>query len=87
MNIKEKLLDIINNKILLDLEDDIDDIFEIIASKKDTEEDRNEVKILQELKKDFAEIVEDINQDDMEEDEYEELYGWCLETIQKPGSN
>lgn len=38
MSIQKELKEIINNEVLVEIEDHIDDIFEIIAAKKDTPE-------------------------------------------------
>jgi L-asparaginase/Glu-tRNA(Gln) amidotransferase subunit D len=69
----EKLKDMISEDVLPEIEDCIDEIFELVASKKATEDDTNELKDLQEMQKEFKEMIKDIDSGDMEEEELLEI--------------
>lgn len=73
MRVQEKLLNLIHNEVLSDIDDYLDDLFELVASKKATQEQKDEIKELQEMRKDFMAIVEDIENDDMDEEEAQEI--------------
>jgi hypothetical protein len=64
---------LIEENVLPDIEDYMDELFELIASKKATEEDKENLENMREMKVDFESILVDINNDDMEEEEYDEL--------------
>jgi hypothetical protein len=71
-NKKLKLL--IEDTVMPDIEDAIDDIFEeIVANKKGSKEQENELKEHHELREEFTQILEDIDNNELEEDECEEL--------------
>ena len=74
MSLQEKLIKVIGDEILPDLVNSIDELFEIVAAKQESDEDKEEIKILQTLKQDFEEILEDVKSGEMEEEEYEELF-------------
>jgi len=71
---KQTLKELIEDTVYPDIEDAIDDIFELIASnKKPTKEQEAELKELNELKDEFQTILEDIYNDNIEDDECKEL--------------
>ena len=54
MSIQKELEDLIKNEVLEEIEDYIDELFEIIASKKKEDENiKEELKQMQEMKKRF----------------------------------
>ncbi len=73
MTIQEELKDLIENEVLVEIEDYIDELFEIIASKKDTPETKEELKNLQEMKKDFEDMLKDLANGEIDEEECKEI--------------
>ena len=73
MSNKERLEDIIKNALLLDISDAIDEKFELIASKKSTKEDEEDLTEFRELKKEFEELLVDLENNQVDDDEIEEL--------------
>jgi len=74
VNNKEKLEDIIENVLLLDISDAIDEIFEKIATSKNrSSEDEEEIKEYRELKTEFEELLKDLKADKVESEEIDEL--------------
>ena len=53
MSIQKELEDLIKNDVLIEIEDYIDELFEIIAAKKEDDSTKEELKEMQEMKKDF----------------------------------
>jgi lipopolysaccharide biosynthesis regulator YciM len=70
----KKLKILIEDTVMPDIEDAIDDVFEEIASNKNANQEQEEqLEEFHEMRKEFTEILEDINNDDLEEDECKEL--------------
>ena len=62
MTIQEELEDLIKNEVLVEIEDYIDELFEIIAAKKDDENT-----------KDFEEMLADLIHGDIDDEECREI--------------
>lgn len=73
MSIQNELEDLIKNEVLIDIEDYIDELFEIIAAKKDDDSIKEELKQMQEMKKDFEDILTDLVHGDIDEEECKEI--------------
>jgi uncharacterized phage infection (PIP) family protein YhgE len=70
---EEKLTKMIEEIILIDIEDGIDEILAIIASKKDTQDDRDELGELRQMQTEFKEIIQEVENNELEDDEIESL--------------
>ena len=57
MTIQQELEDLLNNEVIPEINDFIDDLFEVIASKRDTPEIKEELQQIQEMKTDFLAIL------------------------------
>ena len=64
-----KLLKMIQKEVLPDIEEHMDEMFALVADKNASEEDKEELKVTQELHKDFKEILKELEEDELEEDE------------------
>lgn len=64
-NLKEMLVD----AIIPDIEDAMDELFVLIAEKRASADDKEELEELREMRKEFLEIVEEITRGELEEDE------------------
>ena len=53
MTIQQELEMLIKNEVLVEIEDYIDELFEIIASRKDDDSIKEELKNMQEMKKEW----------------------------------
>ena len=73
MSIQKELEDLIKNEVLVEIEDYIDELFEIIAAKKDDENTKEELKQVQEMKKDFEEMLADLIHGDIDDEECKEI--------------
>ncbi|MDD3009136.1 MAG: hypothetical protein PHQ70_09765 [Arcobacter sp.] len=73
MTIQEELEDLIKNEVLVEIEDYIDELFEIIAAKKDDDNTKEELKQVQEMKKDFEEMLADLIHGDIDDEECREI--------------
>ncbi len=70
----EKLIDLLNNDIIPEIEDVIDGLFELINDAKTaTEEVKQELNELQELKTEFKVMLEEAMTGELEEDEAGEI--------------
>jgi len=70
----EELIDLLNNDIIPEIEDVIDGLFELINDAKTaTEEFKQELHELQELKTEFKVMVEEALTGELEDDEAEEI--------------
>ncbi|MFB1031913.1 MAG: hypothetical protein QMB77_00145 [Aliarcobacter cryaerophilus] len=69
MSIQEELKEIINNEVLVEIEDHIDDIFEN----------------MQEMKKDFEELLKDLEAGEIDDEEAQEIYDEIVDMLE--GSN
>ena len=70
---KEKLTKMIEEIILIDIEDGIDEILAIIASKNDTQDDRDELGELRQMQTEFKEMIQEVEGNELEDDEIESL--------------
>ena len=73
MTIQQELEELIKNEVLEEIEDYIDELFEIIAAKKDDEETKEELKQMQEMKKEFEDMLVDLVHGDIDDEECEEI--------------
>ncbi len=72
----QKLYKLLEEEVIADIEDHIDYIYDLIANKKDTDEDKDDLKEAQMILKEFKATLTEINNGDMDEDE-------CLELIEE----
>ncbi|MFX4233948.1 hypothetical protein ACOL24_08865 [Aliarcobacter butzleri] len=73
MTIQKELEKLIKDEVLIEIEDYIDNLFEIIASKKDDENIKEELKHMQEMKKDFEDMLEDLGNNEIDDEECKEI--------------
>gem|GEM_PF-722342 len=77
MNSKEELENLIKNDVLIEIEDYIDELFEIIASKTNStklqEQIQEELKNVQEMKKEFSSLLIELENNELSNQECEEL--------------
>ncbi|QKJ22325.1 hypothetical protein [Poseidonibacter lekithochrous] len=73
MSIQKELESLIKNDVLLEIEDYIDELFEIIAAKKEDERTKEELANIQEMRDDFIAMLKDIESGDMDDEEAEEI--------------
>lgn len=73
MTIQQELEKLIKDEVLLEIEDYIDELFEIIASKKEDESTKEELIQMQEMKKDFEEMLTDLQNGEIDEEECKEI--------------
>jgi len=73
MSVQKELEKLIKEDVLLEIEDYIDELFEIIASKKDEERTKEELENMQEMREDFKAMLEDITSGDMTDEEAQEI--------------
>ena len=73
MTIQEELEDLIKNEVLVEIEDYIDELFEIIAAKKEDDGIKEELKQMQEMKKDFEDMLVDLVHGDIDDEECKEI--------------
>lgn len=73
MTQKEQLIDLIENRMMPELEEYMDDLFEAIASKKGSKETETELEETRSLYRDFQEILDDARSGEMDEEECAEL--------------
>ncbi len=80
MLFSQKLEEMIKKSVLPDIEDRMDELYEIIADKKNEsiEEAKEELEELIEFRDDLKEILVDIECGEIEEDECEEIYNDIL---------
>ncbi len=64
---------LINEEVMPDLEDAMDEIFALVADKKSSPEDEDELKEYREFKKELEELLMDIQSGEIEEDECGEI--------------
>ena len=82
MSIQKELEDLIKNEVLEEIEDYIDDIFEIIAAKKETPELKEELVHMQDMKKDFEEILKELENDEIDDEEAQEIYDEIVDMLE-----
>ena len=73
MSIQKELEDLIKNDVLIEIEDYIDELFEIIAAKKEDDSTKEELKEMQEMKKDFEDMLVDLANGDIDDEECKEI--------------
>lgn len=73
MNKQEELKDLIKNVVLEDVDDYIDELLELIASKKDDENTKEELNSMQEMKKEFLELLSELEAGEIDDEEATEL--------------
>lgn len=69
----QKLEELLTEEILPEIEEHIDEIFELIASKKATDKDKEELNEVKELQSGFKEMIQEIQSGEIEEDEALEI--------------
>ena len=80
---QQELEELITNVVIPDVNNELDAIFEEIADNKEATEDaKDEIAELRELKEEFQSILDDIQSGDMDEDESKELVNE-IKSIQK----
>lgn len=79
MDIKKELEHLIKDEVLVEIEDYIDELFELIAAKKDNFNVKEELVQMQEMKKDFEEMLTDLVHGDIDEEEAQEIYDEILD--------
>ena len=73
MSIQKELEDLIKNEVLIEIEDYIDELFEIVAAKKENDEIKEELKQMQEMKKNFEHMHVDLVHGDIDDEECKEI--------------
>ena len=73
MSIQKELEDLIKDEVLIEIEDYIDELFEIIAAKKEDDGIKEELKQMQEMKKEFEDMLVDLVHGDIDDEECEEI--------------
>jgi hypothetical protein len=73
MSIQKELEDLIKNEVLVEIEDYIDELFEIIAAKKDDDSTKEELTEMQEMKKDFEDMLADLEKGELDDEECKEI--------------
>lgn len=79
----EDLKELIEDTVFPDIEEAIDDIFEVIADEKSAnEEQKEELSELRELKTEFTKVLEDIENEALSQEECDEIYDDIIEMIE-----
>jgi hypothetical protein len=73
MTQNQKLINLLENELIPELEDYIDDLFELIAANKGGDETQEELTESRELHKEYQELLADAHSGDMDEAECAEL--------------
>ncbi|MDY0052621.1 MAG: hypothetical protein RBR65_08775 [Aliarcobacter sp.] len=73
MSIQKELEELIRNEVLIEIEDYIDELFEIIAAKKEDDGIKEELIQMQEMKKDFEDMLVDLIHGDIDDEECKEI--------------
>lgn len=73
MSIQKELEQLIKNDVLVEIEDYIDELFEIIAAKKEDDRTKEELANIQEMRDDFNLMLEDIASGEIDEEECKEI--------------
>ena len=74
--IQKELKEIIEEAVLPDIEDYLDELFELVAAKKESDDDRKMIQEMQEMKQDFQEILQEIEDNEIDDDE-------CIEILEE----
>ncbi len=79
----EDLKELLEDTVFPDIEEAIDDIFEVIADEKNaSDEQKEELSDLRELKTEFTKVLEDINNEELSQEECDEIYDDIVEMIE-----
>jgi len=73
MTIQEKLLNLVHNEVIPDVEDYLDELFELVASKKGDDKTKEEIEFMQEMRKEFQDLINDIEADEIDDEEAQEI--------------
>jgi hypothetical protein len=73
MSKTKELEQLLEKEILPEINDYIDDLFEVIAAKKDTPEIKEELQHIQEMKTDFLAMLEEAKKNEIDEEEAIEI--------------
>ncbi len=73
MTIQEKLLNLVHNEVIPDVEDYLDELFELVASKKGDEKTKEEIKYMQEMRKEFQDLIDDVEAGEIDDEEAQEI--------------
>jgi DNA-binding transcriptional regulator YhcF (GntR family) len=72
----QKLYKLLEEEVIADVEDHMDYLYDLIATKKATQEDKDDLKETQMILKEFKNTLTEINNGEMDEEE-------CLELIEE----
>jgi len=73
MTVQNELASLLKNDVLIEIEDYIDELFEIIASKKEDERTKEELATMQEMRDDFNEMLKDLDAGEINDEEAKEI--------------
>ncbi|ADG92712.1 MULTISPECIES: hypothetical protein [Arcobacter] len=73
MTIQEKLLNLVHNEVIPDVEDYLDELFELVASKKSDDKTKEEIKYMQEMRKEFQDLIDDLEAGEIDDEEAQEI--------------
>lgn len=79
MTLQEKLLNLIHNEVMPDIEDYLDELFELVASKKDDQQIKEEILYMQEMQQEFQELIDDIHNGNIDDEEAQEIIDEIIE--------
>lgn len=79
MTIQEKLLNLIHNEVMPDIEDYLDELFELVAAKKDDKQMKEEILYMQEMQQEFQELIDDIHNGNIDDEEAQEIIDEIIE--------
>lgn len=72
----ETLVQLLTEEVIPDIEEYMDELFVLVADKRSTQEDRDEVENMRELREEFKTMLVELENGDMDEDE-------CLDIIEE----
>lgn len=81
MSKTKELEELLQDEVLPEINDYIDDLFEIIASKKDTPEIKEELQNIQEMKSDFLAMLDEAKNGELDDDECKEIMADIYEML------
>lgn len=73
MDVKNELKRLIVDEVLIEIDDYLDEILEIIASKKEDASIKEELQNMQEMKKEFLELLDELENDELSDEECQEI--------------
>ena len=85
MNIQEATKVLFNNEVLVEVANHIADTIEIIAARKESPELKEELAEMQGMKKDFEELLNDLEAGEIDDEEAQEIYDEIVDMLE--GSN